>query len=132
MWNPFSDVTQGAVKGFGEAIKDAVSAFKADPTKIVELEAALEQATLKFQSEALQAVNTTMQAEAKSEHWMQWAWRPTFGFTGAAILVNNYIFLPYFAKLGIVPIEVPSEVWLMLMAVLGVAAWQRGREKISK
>lgn len=129
MWNPFSDATQGAVKGLGEAIKDAVSAFKADPTKVVELEHSLELAVMNTQVQMVSAINATMQAEAKSEHWMQWAWRPTFGFTGAAILINNYILLPYFAKLGIVPIEVPSEVWLMLMAVLGVAAWTRGQEK---
>jgi hypothetical protein len=129
MWNPFSDAAQGAVKGFGEAIKDAVGAFKADPTKVVELEVSLQKARMEFESATMVAVNATMQAEAKSEHWMQWAWRPTFGFTGAAILVNNYILLPYFAKLGVVPIVVPAEVWMMIAAVLGVAAYVRGRDK---
>ncbi len=129
MWNPFSDAAQGAVKGFGEAIKDAVGAFKADPTKVVELEVALQKARMEFESTTMVAVNATMQAEAKSEHWMQWAWRPTFGFTGAAILINNYILLPYFAKLGVVPIVVPAEVWMMIAAVLGVAAYVRGRDK---
>jgi hypothetical protein len=129
MWNPFSDATQGAVKGLGEAVATAVGAFRADPTKTLELQAAIEQAAMKFQSEALQAVNATMQAEAKSEHWMQWAWRPSFGFTACAILVNNYVLLPYFAKLGVVAIVVPAEVWMMIAAVLGVAAYVRGRDK---
>lgn len=129
MWNPFSDAAQGAVKGFGEAIKDAVGAFKADPTKAIELEAALQQAALKFQSDAIASVNATMQAEAKSEHWLQWSWRPMFGYTACSILVNNYILLPYLRSFGIVPIEIHSEVWIMIMAVLGVAAWTRGRDK---
>ena len=130
MWNPFKDGAEGAVKGFGEAIKDAVGAFKADPTKVIEFETKMEEIATTYQTSVISSVNATMQAEAKSEHWMQWSWRPFFGFTGAAILINNYVLLPYFAKLGIVPIVVPSEVWLMLMAVLGVAAWTRGQEKI--
>lgn len=129
MWNPFSDATEGAVKGLGEAVKNAVGAFKADPTKALELEAAIEQAAIKFQETTVAAVNATMQEEAKSEHWMQWSWRPFFGFTGAAVLINNYILLTYLKPFGIMPILIPSEVWLMIMAVLGVAAYTRGRDK---
>ena len=130
MWNPFAEGAKGAVEGLGLAVKEAVSAFKADPTKVLELEKEIQIAILTAQSNVLGVVNESMQAESKSEHWAQWLWRPTFGFTGAAILINNYILLPYFSKLGIVPIPVPTEVWLMLMAVLGVAAWTRGQEKI--
>lgn len=132
MWNPFSDAAQGAVKGLGEAVKDAVSAFKADPTKVLELEASIAQATVAYQQTVITAVNETMKAEAGSQHWMQWSWRPLFGFTACGVLVNNYILLPYLKPVGIVPIEVPSEVWIMIMAVLGVAAWTRGQENIAK
>jgi hypothetical protein len=129
MWNPFEDASKGAVEGFGKAVAVAVGAFKADPTKVKEFEEALETASLNFQASAIASVNATMQAEAKSEHWMQWSWRPFFGFTGAALLINNYILLPYMAKFGIVPIVVPAEVWVCIMAVLGVAAYVRGRDK---
>jgi len=98
-----------------------------------------QQMLLDFQTKAqeneakvIESINATMREEAKSEHWMQWAWRPVFGFSGSAILINNYILLPYFTKVGIVPIVIPTEVWVMLMAVLGVAAWTRGQEKIVK
>jgi hypothetical protein len=128
--NPIVDLVSGAVEGLGQAVAKATAAFKADPTKVAEYTAQIEQATLNFQSSVISSVNQTMQAEAKSEHWMQWAWRPTFGFTASGILVNNYILLPYFAKLGIVAIVIPMEVWLMIMAVLGVAAWTRGLEKL--
>lgn len=78
----------------------------------------------------LQAINQTMQAEAKSEHWAQWLWRPTVGFTFSAVLVNNFILLPYFAKLGIVPITIPAEVWTAMLVVLGASAATRGWQKV--
>ena len=75
------------------------------------------------------AVNTTMQAEAKSEHWMQWAWRPFFGFTAAGVVIWNYIAAPMF-HYAIIPI--PSDTWNVMLAVLGVTAATRGWEKIVK
>lgn len=126
----FGEEVAAAVGKAGTIIKDAVSAFKADPTKVVELETSLQQATMDLEKSVIMAVNQTMQEEAKSEHWAQWLWRPCFGFTACAVLINNYILLPYFAPLGVLPIQVPSEVWIMIMAVLGVAAWTRGTEKI--
>lgn len=132
MWNPFSDATQGAVKGFGEAIKDAVSAFKADPTKVVELEVEIRKAAMQFETSVVASVNATMQAESKSEHWLQWSWRPIFGLTGSAVIINNYILLPYFAPLGIRSLDIPSEVWMTIMAVMGVAAYTRGWNQVEQ
>lgn len=139
MWNPFKDLAEGALEGFGKTVKDAVGAFKADPTKLAELEQSLDMAQVQLAekveeaaAKALESVNATMREEAKSEHWMVWSWRPLFGFAGAGILINNYILLPYFSKVGVLPIPVPSDVWLMVMAVLGVAAWTRGQEKVER
>lgn len=80
----------------------------------------------------MQSINSTMQAEAKSEHWAQWLWRPTVGFTFAAILVNNFILLPYFAHLGVVPLPIPDAVWTAMLVVLGASAATRGWEKVTK
>jgi hypothetical protein len=133
------DIFSGGAEGIFGGVAKAIGAFKADPTKVIELEAAVEQAKITLEgkivdaeSAVIAAVNQTMQAEAKSEHWLQWSWRPIFGMTGAGILINNYIFLPYLVKYGVVAIVVPTEVWLMIMAVLGVAAYTRGQEKIKK
>lgn len=128
----FGDAAKGAVEGFIGGVGEIIGKFKADPTKVIELEQAIAQETIKFQMSVIESVNQTMQAEAKSEHWAQWLWRPTFGFTACAVLINNYVLLPYLQPWGVVPIVVPSEVWLMVMAVLGVAAWTRGQEKISR
>jgi hypothetical protein len=126
MSNPIVDIVTGAVEGLGKAVAIATAAFKADPTKVVEFDTAIEQAHLQFQSSVIASINQTMQSESKSEHWMQWAWRPLFGITGSALLINNYILLPYLVQFGAIAIAVPMEVWMMIMAVMGVAAWTRG------
>lgn len=82
-----------------------------------------------FFAQSLTAVNTTMQAEAKSEHWAQWLWRPVVGFTFAAMIINNYVLMPYF-QTYIHPIVIPSEVWNAMLMVLGVSAATRGWQKI--
>lgn len=74
----------------------------------------------------VQAVNATMQAEAKSEHWPQWSWRPYNGFMFGTSMFGVYFVLP-FADVA-VP-DVPEMAWVMWGAVLGVTAWGRGRLK---
>ena len=126
----FGEEAQGLAKGFIDGIGGIISRFKADPTKVLELETELQTLAIDYEKSVIASVNETMQAEAHSEHWAQWLWRPCFGFTACAILINNYILLPYAEPFGVKPLVIPSEVWLMIMAVLGVAAWTRGTEKI--
>ena len=123
------DLTRGGVEGFGSAVAKAVGAFKADPTKVIELEAEIIKAAQNFESQVVASVNATMQAEAKSEHWAQWAWRPLVGFTFCATIINNYVLYAYLAKIGVVQIVIPETVWAAFLAILGVAAYVRGRDK---
>lgn len=81
-------------------------------------------------NDVIKAVNDTMQTEAKSEHWLQWSWRPLVGITFSAVIINNYILLPYFVKAGLQAITIPSEMWNAMLIILGVAAGTRGWEKI--
>ena len=124
------DIAKGGIEGFGSAIAKAVGAFKADPTKLIELEADLTKAAMQFSSSVIASVNATMQAEAKSEHWMQWSWRPTGAFVFYALIINNFILYPYFAKYGVVHVDIPESVFLAFMALLGVAAWTRGQVQV--
>jgi len=74
----------------------------------------------------IQSVNATMQAETKSEHWPQWAWRPFNGF-----LFGTTIFCVYFV-LPLAEIQtptIPNEIWMGWGAILGVSAWHRGVQK---
>jgi len=71
-------------------------------------------------------VNKTMQAEAASEHWPTYAWRPFIGFITGTMLIGVYFILP----LAHIPVpSVPESVWLMLGGILGVASFFRGKMK---
>ena len=89
----------------------------------------LVQQAMKTNHAVIESINATMRAEAKSDHWLQWSWRPVVGFTFAGTIINNYILLPYFKGLGLAPIDIPSGIWQAMLIVLGVAAGTRGLEK---
>lgn len=82
------------------------------------------------EAQVVAAINQTMQSEAKSEHWAQWLWRPVVGFTFSALILNNYLLLPYLGATGLQSIEIPSDIWSTMLVVLGVSAGTRGAEKI--
>lgn len=61
----------------------AVKLAQIEKDRQVELQTLLVQAAgnqLAAETAAIQAVNATMQAESKSEHWASWLWRPFIGF----------------------------------------------------
>lgn len=130
------DLISGGLSGIAEAAGSIISKFKADPTKVIEAEAEIQKLKIQAAQESerlavqledvyakeLETVNATMRDEAKSEHFMQWAWRPFIGFTFSAILINNYILLPYFHKWGMEVIQVPGDVWSAILVILGVAS----------
>lgn len=133
-----SDIFAGGATGIFAGIKGLIGAFKADPTVQAQLAAEVARAEMETDAKLVAAeaaiiasVNATMQAEARSEHWAQWAWRPTVGFTFAAVIINNYVLYGYLAPLGVVKLVIPDQVWLAFGAVLGVAAWVRGRDRNS-
>ena len=73
---------------------------------------------------AVEAVNKTMQAEAASNHWPTYAWRPFIGFVAGFMLLFNYAFAPL---LRLQPVAIDAQAWLFLTAVLGVASFFRGK-----
>jgi len=121
------------------AFSGAVSKFKADPTTIVELEAATERLKIEAIKLAIQAdaatqaaVNQAMQAEAKSEHFLQYSWRPLAAYILYAIVLNNYVVTPYLSKYGLVVLSIPDSLYLMFGAILGVTAWHRGVAQVEE
>lgn len=136
-WDSFlSSGIEGAAKGIGSLAKDLRSAITGKDTipgdlqlKLEEIAARLEEGENAVEMATIESVNRTMQAEAKSEHWMQWAWRPFVGFIFGLTFIGVYFVLPL-SK--ITPPTIPSEAWLMLGAVLGVASWHRGAQKRGK
>lgn len=91
--------------------------------------------------ERLKAVNETMRAEAHSEHWMQYSWRPVWGFVSALAFLCLVIavgILAYKAiadgnqnAMAMIPQLISSATMLFGIpaAILGVASWHRGKEK---
>lgn len=140
----------GAIKGLTESVlggaSKIISNFKADPTKVLEAETELEKLRIQSELESqklgvqmeeiaakqMESVNQTMRAEASSDKWAQWLWRPVIGFTFSLVLINNYVIMPYFGKYGLKPIDIPGDVWSAMLVILGAAAATRGWEKVKK
>jgi len=74
----------------------------------------------------IQQINETMRAESKSEHWIQYSWRPVNGFAFAAAILLIYFVLPL---AGETPPTVPEWIWIGWGTILGVTTWDRGKEK---
>lgn len=130
-----SEIFKGGAEGILSGVKGIIGSFKADPTEVARLQAALAQAQVDLETKlaaaeaaVIQAVNATMQAEAKSEHWAQWLWRPLVGFSFVGVVANNYILMPYLQH-WLQPVVIPTEVWYAWLSVLGVTAGFRGLGK---
>lgn len=113
------------------AVTQAASGANPDAIlKLRELElnhqAKLFSMTVDAETRQIEAVNKSMQAESQSEHWAQWSWRPYVGFCFGSAWIGTYFILPL---LKIPAPVIPTEGWLAIGAVLGVASWFRGKQK---
>ena len=125
--------------------QEAVNAINANPelqVKMQELTNNLIIAEMQEVTKRLQAVNATMQAEARSEHWPQWSWRPFNGFMFGLTLFFNYAF-PQIVNMFITAWgetttklltagAIPEFVFVAWASVLGVTSWHRGVHKREK
>lgn len=124
--------------GVGSTPSEITTALNTDPDaavklKQIEKDRQVELQTLLVQAEshrltqetaALAAVNATMQVEAQSDHWPAYSWRPFIGFIFGATFFGVYFVLPVLKM----PVPtVPTEAWLSIGAILGVASWFRGK-----
>lgn len=126
---------KGIVGSVTDLLKD-VGVLK-DPEAEAKVAAALKDYELMMQSELskqMESVNATMRAEAASEKWPQYSWRPMVGFTFGGVIIANYILFPILAGFGmhIAPVTMPGEIWNSMLVILGVAAGFRGWEKVEK
>lgn len=72
-------------------------------------------------------------AEAQGS-WMQRNWRPCLMLSIVAIIINNYIILPYANAFGLnVPmLELPSGLWALMTTGVGGYVLGRSGEKITQ
>ena len=135
----WDDILKGVFgdKGLAGTVVDVLKStgIMTDPEQQLKIQQALNDYEVKMSDIAakqIESVNATMREETKSDHWIQFSWRPTIGFTFAAVIINNYILLPYFSKIGITPISIPAEMWTAILVILGAAAATRGWEKATR
>jgi hypothetical protein len=67
----------------------------------------------------VEVVNATMQGEGKSEHWLQWSWRPCVAFMAICVCLANYVLFPL---LKLPAVSIGAEFWIFIGAVLGLAS----------
>lgn len=121
----------------------ALKALQADPNLVLQYQQAmLAQETTLDQLAVQNAadVNKSMQAEAASEHWPTYSWRPFIGFCfGALALISGgtvaiaYAGVIFFKRdpsvLTSLPAMLGAEAVVMgtMAPILGIASWFRGR-----
>jgi len=123
--------------GTGASPEEVSQALAASPEAVVKLreieatrqarlqELATDQAKAELAAAAQNAgdVNRTMQAEAASEHWPAYSWRPFIGFMFGAYVASLWL-LPLFGK---TPASLTPDMTLAVGAILGIASFYRGR-----
>jgi hypothetical protein len=117
------DAFDAALKSDPDALAKVRQAELAQQTKLAELQVEAAKNQLAADTQRIQAVNATMQAEAKSEHWAVWFWRPFNGLLFAPAIVAVYFVLPI---VGVAVPHVPEVAWGMWGGLLGVTAWHSG------
>ncbi len=130
--NPVGAIVKNTVGRLIDKLADrylpaSMSEKEREEFKIKGKELALKELELDIRT--IEAVNRTMQAEARSEHWLQWCWRPIVGLTFSLVIINNYVLMPYLQPWGLQPIDIPAHLWNAMLMILGIAAGTRGLEK---
>ncbi|MGF6738513.1 3TM-type holin [Paraburkholderia atlantica] len=128
----------------GQSAPDAaLAALQADPNlslqfqkavldqqaQLAQISADVTKAELVADTANTQAVNQTMQAEAKADHWPTYTWRPFIGFIFGLMLLGDYFVIPILQGWWprIPQPAIPSEAWVALGGILGVASFFRGK-----
>lgn len=111
------------------SIEKVAERIEADPKLFLELQTKAmdhESRMAEIDARRLATVNQTMQVESKSEHWPQYSWRPFNGFSFPLAVFAIYFILPIMGET--VP-NIPQWVWIGWLSILGVATYDRGKEK---
>lgn len=127
MANPF---LIGSVLDLGGKLIDRLfpSKEEADKAKLQLLEM-----SQKGELQELVGRQDIVKTEAGSVHWLTATWRPITMLCFVAVVVNNYILVPYLMAFGVsLPtIEMPASLWDVIELGLGGYVIGRSGEKIA-
>jgi hypothetical protein len=122
-----------------QALSDNPEALQAIARLEAEHREQLTRMGLEAETARLAEINRTMRAEANSEHWPQFSWRPYWGFSSGTAFIVVTVFvcvLAYEAVMGGKPESmamIPQLIGAMAAlfaipgTILGVTAWHRGQ-----
>ena len=118
----------GSIFDFGTKLIDKLlpdPALKAQATlELARLQQSGELAQISSDTAILQAVNATIQADARGDSWLQKNHHAIESLTATFLVVGVYFVLPLLKVQ--VPI-IPEFAFMMIGAILGVTAWQHGQ-----
>ena len=120
-----------AIFSLGEKLLDK---FFPDPSERAAAHLKLMELQQAGELKELASAASVITAEAQSEHWLVSAWRPITMLCFVAIIVNNYILVPYlglFFDTGLT-LDIPPDMWQLLKIGLGGYVVGRSGEKIAK
>ncbi len=108
--------------------------------QLQQLSVTAEQNRLAAETANTNVVNSTMQVEAKSDHWATWFWRPAIGlavaidvFATSMTISAAYIAVAFFGVKADILSYIPAMIGAMsaligvTMPVLGIASYFRGK-----
>ena len=132
------ELTGQAINEAGKALglqfssqDELINHLNANPIEVLKLKQLESDTQLEMEKVGLliiEAVNETMQSESKSAHWLQYAWRPFIGMN-FGLYIGSLWLLPLFGK---APSVLDQNIIMAITAILGVASYFRGQEKVKK
>jgi hypothetical protein len=132
------ELTGQAINEAGKALglqfssqDELINHLNANPIEVLKLKQLESDTQLEMEKVGLliiEAVNETMQSESKSDHWLQYAWRPFIGMN-FGLYIGSLWLLPLFGK---APSVLDQNIIMAITAILGVASYFRGQEKVKK
>jgi len=100
--------------------------------KLQELQNALEEQVLGYESKVAEYKQKVLVAEAQGESGIQRSWRPITMLTFVFIIFNNFVLAPYVMAFGgsVPTLEIPPGMWALLNVGIGGYIASRGVEKV--
>jgi hypothetical protein len=135
------------VKGIISPVKDIIDEFhhsgeekQSAQMAIFRLEQAMREKLLEYHAKITELQASIVLAETKGKAWMQQNWRPILMLSFTAIIVNNYILVPWINVLAAAfgsefqapVLEFPSQFWTLLIAGVSGYLVARTAEKTKK
>lgn len=121
------------VKPIADTVNNVIDKFVPDKNESMRLKFELVNQLEKTARTEVENRMKVIIAEAQGKSWMQRNWRPILMLSIVAMVINNYILVPYFSAFGL-PIQIlslPDKLFNLMEIGVGGYVIGRSAEKIS-